>query len=483
MKTEQNGPVRVRFPPSPTGFLHVGGARTAIYNDLLRRNLGGALVLRIEDTDRARSDEAMTRQIISALTWLGVNWDEGPHLQSDGLERHRAAADRLVQEGKAYPCFCTPESLEKQREEAQRNKTTFRYPRTCADYSAEEVERRRAGGEAEVIRLRLPDGPVRFQDLVAGDVEFPEGTLDDFILLRSDRSPTYHLSVVCDDIEMGMTHVIRGDDHLSNTPKHVVLFLALGAELPIFGHLPLILGPDRKRLSKRTGAASVEEFREEGILPEALYNYLALLGWSPGDDREIMSREEMAQLFTVERLGNSAAVFDHDKLAWMNAQYMNHMSMDQLMDHLTPFLAEAGLAEADPARVRQLVELYRVRARTLKELAPLLAPYFKESLEYRAEGCVKFFKAEGLPEHLEALIASYAQVEPFDIESTDQALRALAENLGIKAGILIHATRMALTTEKKGPPLFDVVEAMGREGALRHLRNFQTFLRTAEPPA
>ena len=300
MSTQIQGPVRVRFAPSPTGFLHVGGARTAIYNDLLRQSVGGAFILRIEDTDKERSDEAMTRQIQSALAWIGVVWDEGPFLQSERLPLHRQRGEELLAAGKAYRCFCTPEELDAQRAEAQKRGMAFRYPRTCCHLAPEETGERLAAGRPFAVRFKMPDEHITFHDIVRGDMDFPPDALDDFIILRSDGTPTYHMSVVVDDIDMGITHVIRGEDHLSNTPKHIPLFRALGGQVPTFGHLPLILGQDKKRLSKRYGATSVEEFRTEGILPQALYNFLALLGWNPGDDREVLSRDELIQLFTVE---------------------------------------------------------------------------------------------------------------------------------------------------------------------------------------
>src|SRR6185436_4565298 len=281
MATVVTGPVRVRFAPSPTGFLHVGGVRTAIYNDLLRQKMGGSFILRIEDTDKERSDEAMTRQIQSALAWIGVTWDEGPILQSERLPRHRERGEELLAAGKAYRCFCTQEELDTQRAAAQAEGKAFRYPRTCLRRAKEEEEALLAAGTPFVVRLRMPDENIRFHDIVRSDMDFPPDALDDFILLRSDGTPTYHMSVVVDDIDMRITHVIRGEDHLSNTPKHIPLFLALGGEVPTFGHLPLILGPDKKHLSKRYGATSVEEFRNEGILPQALYNFMALLGWNP----------------------------------------------------------------------------------------------------------------------------------------------------------------------------------------------------------
>jgi glutamyl-tRNA synthetase len=464
----------------------VGGARTAIYNELLRRVRGGAFVLRIEDTDRERSDEAMTRQIQESLTWLGVEWDEGPLLQSERVERHRELAERLLAEGRAYRCFCSPEELEALRRRAQAEKRTFKYPRTCLRLGAGEAARRVAEGVPFVVRFRLPDGPIRFRDLVRGDVEFGEDSaLDDFILLRSDGSPTYHMSVVADDLDMGITHVIRGEDHLSNTPKHVPLFEALGGpgKVPVFAHLPLILGADKKRLSKRTGATSVEEFRDQGLLPQALYNYLALLGWSPGDDRELMTKDEMIEAFTTDRLNASAAVFDPDKLAWINAQYMSGVALPEVVERLRPFLAAAGgtdpdrLPEADRERFERAVDLHRRRARDLRQLAEVLAPYLEERIAYDPELTAKYREEPALPELLAALRERYRAVEPFAVEPLEAALRALADEREVKAATLIHPLRMALSGQKAGPPVFDLVAVMGRERTDHHLGAFQEHLR------
>jgi len=512
-KTTVTGPVRVRFAPSPTGFLHVGGARTAIYNELLRRSVGGSFILRIEDTDRERSDEAMTRQIQTALAWLGVAWDEGPFLQSERLGRHRERAFELIAKDLAYRCFCSPVELEERRRAAQAKGETFRYPGTCARLGPAEIERRVAAGEPFAVRFRMPPGHVRFPDLVRGEMDFPPDALDDFVLLRSDGSPTYHLSVCVDDVDMGITHVVRGEDHLSNTPKHVALFAALGAAPPAFGHLPLILGPDRKRLSKRTGAASVEEFRDQGILPQALYNYLALLGWSPGEDRELMSRDEMIELFTVERLNDSPAIFDRDKLAWMNAQYLSRLPLAEVLAHLQPFLAGAGLGhlaaggaagegaageavtaagegaagEGAPGeavtgaavardRLARAVDLHRGRAGDLAELARFVAPYFRDRLDYDREETARFRAEPDLPGQLARLRDRYAAVEPFAVETLERELRALADELGVKAAHLIHPLRMALSASKAGPPVFDLTAAMGREATRRHLDHFIAHL-------
>lgn len=477
MSIEIRGPVRVRFAPSPTGFLHLGGVRTAIYNDLLRQHAGGAFILRIEDTDKERSDEAMTHQIQSALEWIGVVWDEGPFLQSERLPRHSERAAELLAAGKAYRCFCTTEQLEVQRAAAQAQGSQFRYPRTCAHLAPDEVERRVAAGETFVVRFRMPDDHITFVDVVRGAMDFPPDALDDFILLRSDGSPTYHMSVVVDDIDMAITHVIRGEDHLSNTPKHIPLFLALGGTVPTFAHLPLILGPDKKRLSKRYGATSVEEFRGEGILPQALYNFMALLGWSPGDDKEILSRAEMIEIFDTNRLNDSAAVFDREKLWWMNAQYIAATEPAGLLPFLEPFLEGVGLAGADPERLKAAMELYRPRAKTVKEMAELIVPYFRERMHYEAEACAKFLQDAALPAHVAALRDRYAALPEFTVEALEAALRAEAEARGLKAGVLIHPVRMALTAATGGPSLFHLVEVMGKESTLRHLDQFLEFLR------
>lgn len=481
-KTKIEGPVRVRFAPSPTGFLHVGGARTAIYNELLRRSVGGALILRIEDTDRARSDQAMTEQILNALEWIGVAWDEGPFLQSQGVERHRAAAWKLLAEGKAYHDFVDPSVVEAKRVEMQKAKQNFRYKDHFPPPSPKEVERRMEAGEPFAVRFIMGDDPIEVDDLVRGAVSFGDEMLDDLIILRSDGTPTYHLSVVCDDIEMAVTHVIRGEDHLSNTPKHIGLFRALGAGVPAFGHLPLILGPGKKRLSKRHGATSAEEFRDQGLLPEALYNYLAFLGWSPGDGREILSRDELSEAFTVERLGSSASVFDPEKLAWTNAQYMSGLPFETVLGHLKPFLDDVGIdAEALAPEVHRRfeagVDLHRTRAKNLAELATFVLPYVRDRIDYDAELCGKFVNQTELPAQLEVLMTRFEGLDPFDAETTEAALRQVAEAEGVKAGVLIHPTRMALSGSKAGPSLFDLVAAMGQEASLRHLGHFVAFLR------
>src|SRR4051794_34092683 len=362
--------MKLRFAPSPTGSLHAGGARTAIFTLLPARRHNGAMALRIEDTDVERSRQHHAEQIVSSLQWLGVEWDEGPLYQSDRLARYRERAEELVAGGKAYRCYCTVEELEEERVAAEQEGRTWRYSGRCRMLAAHTVD------APHVIRFRVEPGTIEFHDLIRGDVAFEGDLIDDFVLLRSDKHPTYHLSVVVDDIDMAITHVARGDDHLSNTPKHVVLFRAFGAEPPVFAHLPLILGSDRKRLSKRTGATSAEEYRDMGIVPQALFNFLTLLGWSPGGDREIFSRDDAAAIFDLSAVNKAAAIFDVEKLLWMNAQYLIRMSADELYPHLRPFIGERELDE-----VRPLIELYKMRSHTLKEMAQQMAVYFVENVE------------------------------------------------------------------------------------------------------
>jgi glutamyl-tRNA synthetase len=455
--------MKLRFAPSPTGFLHVGGTRTAIFNLLHARHHGGTMLLRIEDTDVERSRQHHAEQIIASLQWLGVEWDEGPVYQSDRLDRYRERAEELVATGKAYRCVCTVEELDAERAAAEAAGKQWHYSGRCRGRSDA------APGEPHVIRFIVEEGPIVFHDLIRGDVHFEGELIDDFVLLRSDRNPTYHLSVVVDDIDMAITHVARGDDHLSNTPKHVLLFRAFGAEPPVFAHLPLILGSDKKRLSKRTGATSAEEYRDMGIVPQALFNFLTLLGWSPGGDREVFSREEAAQWFDLSQVHKAPAIFDAEKLLWMNGQYLMRMSAAEIYPHLLPFLG------GDPPpleRLSSIIDLHKMRARTLRELAAQIEFYFQsdEAIEYDADAAKKHLKGDDLADRLRELRDVLAGAEPFDVPTTDQALRALAESHGLGAGKLIHPLRLALTGKGASPPVFDVAVILGRDATLRRLQ-------------
>ena len=458
--------MRLRFAPSPTGFLHVGGARTAIFNLLHARRYGGTMILRIEDTDVERSRQHHAEQIVSSLQWLGIEWDEGPVYQSERLERYRERAEELVANHKAYRCYCTIEELERERVAAEKAGHAYRYSGKCrviAESGAAPLDMQ------HVIRFKVGRGSIDFHDLIRGDVHFDADLIDDFVLLRSDNNPTYHLSVVVDDIDMKITHVARGDDHLSNTPKHIVLFRAFGADPPAFAHLPLILGGDRKRLSKRTGATSAEEYREMGILPSALFNFLLLLGWAPGQDREIISRDEAAAIFDLAGVNKAPAVFDQEKLLWMNGQYMMRSSADDLYPHLRPFLG--GNAPSIDA-LRSIIELNKSRARTLKDLAAVMKPYLAsdDDVHYEDEAVKKYIKGDDLAARLNELREALAGTEQFDVTTSEQALRALAESRGASAAKYIHPLRVALLGVAASPPIFDVAVTLGKERSLRRLQ-------------
>jgi glutamyl-tRNA synthetase len=460
--------MKLRFAPSPTGFLHVGGARTAIFNLLHARRYGGTMLLRIEDTDVERSRQHHAEQIVTSLKWLGVEWDEGPIYQSDRLERYRDRAEELVAAGKAYRCYCTVEELDAERSAAERAGKQWRYSGRCRRIDGD-------SGEPHVIRFAVQPGAIEFHDLIRGDVHFEGDLIDDFVLLRSDRNPTYHLSVVVDDIDMAITHVARGDDHLSNTPKHVLLFRAFGAAVPSFAHLPLILGGDKKRLSKRTGATSAEEYREMGIVPEALFNFLTLLGWSPGENRELFTRDEATQWFDLGDVNKAPAVFDPEKLIWMNGQYLMRMTAEQIYPHLISFLGESPRSLDE---LRTMIELHKMRVRTLRELADQMAIYYvdDDAIEYDAETVKKHIKGDDLGARLSALYDTLAATDPFDVVTSEAELRKLAETQGVSAAKLIHPLRLALTGRGASPPIFDVAVVLGKDRTLRRLRRLIELL-------
>ncbi|HET9795795.1 MAG TPA: glutamate--tRNA ligase [Thermoanaerobaculia bacterium] len=459
--------VRVRFAPSPTGSLHVGGARTALYNFLFARHHGGTHILRIEDTDVERSRTELTDQILRSLEWLGIRWDEGPIHQSDRMDLYRAKADALLAAGKAYRCFCTPDELDADRKRAEAEKRAYQYSKKCRALDAEEAARRAESGERFVVRLRVRPEPIVVEDLIRGRVEFPAGATDDFVLVRSGGHPLYHFTVCVDDVDMRITHVIRGDDHLANTPKHVALFEALGAPLPKFAHLGMIYGTDRKKLSKRHGAASVEEWRDAGVFPEALVNFLALLGWSPGDDREIMTLDEMIRDFSLERVGASPSVFDPEKLLWMNSKYLAAMTPAELFLRLD---VDGAVLPPEPVALTAIA-LHRERSRTLAELRSAIADYAADPLEYDAGGLKKNVGAD-TASLLAALGERFSAAADFRKEALEAMLRELATEKGISAGKIIHPLRLALTGKTVGAPLFDVVELLGRETVLRRIEAF-----------
>jgi glutamyl-tRNA synthetase len=430
---------RVRFAPSPTGYLHVGGARTALFNWLLARHHGGTFILRIEDTDVQRSSWEMVSGILDGLTWLGIDWDEGPEIggphapyfQSERLERYRSAARDLLARGLAFE-------------------------------------------DQGAIRFKVPPGKTAFADSVHGPIEFDNEHIESFVILRSDTHPTYHLSVVVDDIDMQVTHVVRGDDHISNTPKQVLLYHAFGATPPTFAHVPLIMGLDKKRLSKRHGATSVMEYEKAGYLPEAMFNFLALLGWGTGSDDELLTRDELVTRFNLAGISGGNAVFNVEKLDWFNHQHLLRLGDDELIARLHTRLSAAGywrdaLFGADRDWFVQVLALLRPRAKRLNEFVDQLTPFFVDPADYDADGVRKHLSADGIRGHVQALRDAFAAIEPFDEATLERDLRALADTRGLKAGTLIHATRLAMTGRMVSPGLFEMLVLLGRASVVDRL--------------
>ena len=476
--------VRLRFAPSPTGYLHVGGARTALFNWLYVRRHRGTFVLRIEDTDAERSSDEMVEGILRGLRWLGLDWDEGPdvggpyapYFQAQRLDRYRAAAARLVTSGHAYYCYCTPEELQAKRAAAEALGVAWMYDRTCRKLTTDEIAQREAARVPRATRFLVPEGRTTFTDLVHGSVEFDNANIEDFVILRSDDYPTYHLSVVVDDVEMKMTHIVRGDDHVSNTPKQVLLYGALGSDVPQFAHVPLILGPDKKRLSKRHGATSVGEYEHEGSLPDAMVNFLALLGWSPGTDQELFTRKELIAAFDLSRISGGNAVFNPEKLRWFNQQYILRIQAAEILDRLRADFARLGV-DVDTRdagarhRLDRIIELFKPRAHTLPEIVSQARMFFDRDVTLDEAAATKHLSDPAIAGHLEAWCAVLASVEPFTAAPLESALRDLATSRGIKAGVLIHATRVAVTGQAVSPGLFEVLELLGRETTVRRIKD------------
>jgi glutamyl-tRNA synthetase len=485
----QAAQVRVRFAPSPTGYLHVGGARTALFNWLFARKHGGTLILRIEDTDAERNRPELVEGILDGLRWLGLDWDEGPIHQSDRLAAYRAAADRLLASGAAYLCYCPPEKYAggDAAEEGSEEKSGHRRITRCSCRDGKPgAPGQNAGGQNPAVRFRVPLGEsTRFDDAVFGPREVANEEIEDFVLLRSARKdvpgearPTYQLAAVVDDMEMRITHVIRGADHISNTPKQSLLYRALGVPPPIFAHVPLILGTDRTRLSKRHGATSVGSYREEGFLPEAFRNFLALLGWSPGDDSEFLRTPELIERFSLEGVSRTNAVFDRVKLEWFNQQYLQKLPIGELVPAVQWELERSGLwrpgwglgAEGGAVWFAHTVDLLRPRTRLLPDFSTWARAFFSDDFAYESSARAKFWKDERLPDLLARLADALESLPEWTHDACDHALRQLAEQAGVKAGLLINATRVALVGQGVAPPLFDTMLALGRDRVVSRLR-------------
>ncbi|MGM0652559.1 MAG: glutamate--tRNA ligase [Bacillota bacterium] len=467
--------VRVRFAPSPTGELHIGGARTALFNLLYARANNGLLVLRIDDTDLERSREDYVEKLMDSLRWLGLEWDEGPYYQSRRQDHYTAEKERMLAENKAYRCYCSTEELARGRDEAKKENRAFLYPGTCRKLSPEAEEKYRSEGRNPVIRVRTPDsGETVVDDLIRGKVYFENAMLDDFIIMKSNGQPTYNFASVVDDLLLNITHVIRAEEHLSNTPRQQLCALALGYELPAFAHVPMILAPDRSKLSKRHGATSVEEFQNEGYLPEALINYMALLGWSPGDDRELLKLEEMITAFNLNKVNKTAAIYDVNKLAWMNGHYIRDKSPDQLAEAALPFFKERGLLEGEMSSseldyLKRVLNAVRERARTLKELAEATEYFYLDDFEYDPKGIKKAFQKEGATDILRSIRQELCSLEDFNEEKAEALFHEMSEKTGLSFGRLIQPTRLALTGRMGGPGLFEIMSLLGKDKTLSRL--------------
>ncbi|MFZ0390080.1 MAG: glutamate--tRNA ligase [Calditrichia bacterium] len=472
-----------RFAPSPTGYLHVGGARTALFNYLAAGRQHGAFLLRIEDTDLQRSSGEMTEKILEGLRWLDIKW-EGPLVhQASRRQRHLELAAELLNTGKAYRCFCTPEMLQARRKErkddksAQPEKHEAGYDGTCRRLTPQEIKANLAAAKPFAIRFKMTGGETGWDDIVHGRINVQNNEMDDFVLVRSNGTPVYQLAVVVDDHDMGITQVIRGDDHISNTPRQILLYRAFGWQTPEFAHLPLILGSDKKRLSKRHGAASVEEYQRMGILPEALFNYLALLGWNPGDEREVMSPAEIMDSFRLEKVNKRSAVFDPAKLLWMNARYIAALSHDQLYKRAIAQWQQAGFIQKEPEQEKRgwfaaLAELLRPRLRVLNDLREMAVYFFKTPDEFEEKAFQKHFKNEKAWQWLQDLKEIIRSIQPFNEDILEQAVRDYAEQQEVSAGKIIHPLRLALTGRSATPGLFEVMVLLGREAVLERLTTF-----------
>lgn len=475
---------RTRYAPSPTGPQHIGGLRTALYSWLLARNTGGQFILRLEDTDRERYDAESERSIKESLRWLGLDWDEGPEVggphapytQSERLPIYREAAERLITEGKAYRCYCTRERLDTMRAEKEAAKQSTGYDRKCRDLSPEERAANEAAGLKSVVRFRMPlEGSVTFTDAIRGDITFENALLDDFVILKSDGYPTYQLAAPLDDVLMGITHIIRGEEWISSASKNILITKALGHEPLTYAHLPLILGPDKKKLSKRNGDAAVSDYQKAGYLPEVLMNFIALLGWSEGTDQELYTREELVAKFSLENVTNHAAVFDVQKLDWMNGLAIRSMPLPELAKQCVPYLQAAGLvADPLPAEMLPYVEtviaLEQERLRKLSDAPEMAAFFFKSDLDWE-DKALKKLQADGAKAVLAAVADALDAVQEWSVETVEAAVRGVMDSLGMKPGDVVHPVRAAVTGRTVGPGLFETIHVLGKAKTVRRLRN------------
>ncbi len=485
-----NPSIRVRFAPSPTGYLHIGGARTALFNWLFARHHKGTFILRIEDTDEVRSTDESVNGILESMKWLGLDWDEGPtadgkgiignygpYFQMQRLDKYQAACDELIKKGMSYPCYCTPEEVEKMRELAMLAKRPPKYDGRCRNLSTEDRKIKEAEGRKKSVRFKTPtSGNTRFTDIVRGAMDFENFLLEDFVILKTSGVPTYNFACVVDDHHMEISHVIRGDDHLSNTPRQILVFEALGWKFPEYGHLAMILGSDGSRLSKRHGATSVTEYRDLGYLPEVMLNYLALLGWGTEDSQQIFTQQEMVDKFLLERCSKSPATFDPAKLIWMNGEYVRKIPAEKLAEMGKPFYTHKNINEISPAVYVQSVALEHEKIKLLTDIPKLTDFLLWNDYEYREEPVAKVLKAEGAAGILDELAKRLPALDPFDVPGVESLCKALAKEKGVKNGAIFHPLRVAVSGRTEGPSLWHMVEFLGKERTLERIQRAQKVI-------
>jgi len=455
--------IRTRFAPSPTGYLHIGGARTALFNWLFARHFRGKFILRIEDTDRARSTEESIQAIYDGMEWLGLDWDEGPYLQTERFSIYREYIENLIKKGKAYYCCCTPQELEEKRKRALAEGRKPKYDGKCRELDKPK------SGEPHVIRFKAPgEGTTVVNDAIKGEVRFENSELDDLIIQRSDGYPTYNFVVVVDDITMGITHIIRGDDHLNNTPKQILLYQALDSPMPQFAHVPLILGTDKTRLSKRHGATSVMAYKELGYLPQAVMNYLVRLGWSHGD-QEILSRDELIEKFSLDNVGKSAGVFNPEKLLWLNAHYIKEENPENLSGLLIPFIKKRGYTVENNEVLQKITLAFKERSKTLVEMAESSEFFFKEGIEYDRKAAEKFLTPDTV-EIFQILIKRFDQLQTFNQQAIEEVFKEVSSQKDLKLGKIAQPVRVSLTGSTVSPGIYEVVEILGKEKVIDRLK-------------
>jgi glutamyl-tRNA synthetase/nondiscriminating glutamyl-tRNA synthetase len=490
----ENKKIRVRFAPSPTGNLHIGGARTALFNWLYARHYKGTFILRIEDTDQVRSTEEAVNVILEGMKWLGLDWDEGPgkegkygpYYQMQRLPLYQKYTEKLLKNKKAYYCYCTKEELTESRQKQIKEDNPFRYDRHCLNLSEEEKRRYEEEGRKPVIRLKIPAKKIVFNDLLRGEVNFEGELLSDFVIVKSDGIPTYNFAVVIDDALMDISNIIRGDDHISNTPKQILIYEALGFNLPKFAHLPMIMGSDHTRLSKRHGATSVMEYKEIGYIPEAVVNYIAHLGWSSGDEREIFSLEELVKEFSLDKISKHAAVFSIDKLNWFNSEYLKKSSVDSLVKMVIPFLKEANYIQEEnlsPVKLeglKEVIKLMQGRFKNFSQFIDYADYFFVDKIDIEPQAFQSVLNKEGISDILKALKEELSVLKCWDEKSIEDIVREIASSLQIKGGKIIHPIRVALTGKKIGPGLFELIVVLGQEKTIQRLEEAIEKLKVAE---